>query len=104
MISLRPDDRVLILSIASPALLLELAGQLMDGLLVGIGTADEVYEARLALASAENVMFNITTPEEIPWREAYFSVVLATPPLSPNAEQEIRRVLSPGGSVHLLPA
>ena len=104
MIDLKPDDRVLILSIAGLELLQELAGRLPDGLLVGIGSPDEVAAARRALASAENAMFNATSPEEIPWRDAYFTVVLSPPPGSPLSEREIRRVLTPDGVLHLLPA
>ena len=102
MIDLKPDDRVLILSIAGLELLQELAGRLPDGLLVGIGSPDEVAAARRALASVDNAMFNAASPEEIPWRDAYFTVVLSPPPASPLAERELRRVLDAQGEVHLL--
>ena len=103
MIELKPNDRVLILSIAGLEFLQQLAGRLPEGLLVGIGTADEVAAARRALASAENAMFHAASPEEIPWRDAYFTLVLSPPPQTPLAETEIRRVLTPGGIIHLLP-
>ena len=102
MIEVKPDDRVLILSITGLAYLQDLAGRLPDGLLVGIGTPDEAAAARRALASSENAMFNAASPEEIPWRDAYFTVVLSPQPQSPLAESEIRRVLAPGGAFHLL--
>jgi len=99
---LKPDDRVLILSLANREFLQELAATLAGGLLVGIGTPDDVYEARRALANADNVMFHPAEPEQIPWREAYFTVVIAPPTLSPQAEKEIRRVLVPEGRLHPL--
>jgi hypothetical protein len=104
MIDLKSDDRVLILSIAGLEYLHELAGRLPDGLLVGIGNPDEVAAARRALASAENVMFHAASPEEIPWRDAYFTVVISPLPRGPLAESEIRRVLTPDGVVHLIAA
>ena len=102
MIDLKPDDRVLILSITGLEFLSDLAGRLPDGVIVGIGTPGEVAAARRALAHAENVMFHCASPEEIPWRDAYFTVVLSPPPASPLAENEIRRVLAPGGALRLL--
>jgi SAM-dependent methyltransferase len=102
MIDLKPNDRVLIVSLAGLEFVRELAGRVPDGLLVGIGTPDEVADARRALASAENVMFHAASPEEIPWRDDYFTVVISVPPESPLAEDELRRVLAPGGVVHLL--
>ena len=103
MIDLKSDDRVLIFSIAGLEYLQELAGQLPNGLLVGIGNPDDVAAARRALASAENVMFHAASPDEIPWRDAYFTVVIAPLPRDPLAESEIRRVLAPDGVIHLLP-
>ena len=99
MIELKPDDRVLILSLAGLEFLRELADRLPDGLLVGIGTPDEVAAARRALAAAENVMFHSASPEEIPWRDAYFTVVLSPGPPEGLAEDEIRRVLAPDGKL-----
>ncbi len=104
MIEVKPDDRVLVLSITGLEFLLELAGRLPDGLLVGIGSPDEVAAARRALAAEENAMFNAASPEEIPWRDAYFTVVLSPPPQSPLAERELRRVLAEDGVIHLLVA
>ena len=101
MIELKPDDRVLILTITGLAYLQDLASRVPDGLLVGIGSPDEVAAARRALASSENAMFNAASPEEIPWRDAYFTVVVSSQPQSPLAEKEIRRVLAPGGVFHL---
>ena len=101
MIELKPDDRVLILSITGLEYLSDLAGRLTDGLLVGLGSLDEVSTARRALASAENVMFHSASPEEIPWRDAYFTIVIAPPQQSALAEKEIRRVLAPDGVLHI---
>ena len=62
-----------------------------------------VSAARRALAGVENAMFHAAPPEEIPWRDSYFTVILSPPPQTPLAETEIRRVLTPGGIIHLLP-
>ncbi len=93
---LEPDDRVLILTLTNLEILHAISNQLPDGLLVGIGSPDEVYEARRALANAENVMFNVATPDEIPWRDCYFTVIIG-PAIQPTAE--LQRVLAPGGRI-----
>ena len=77
----------------------ELPDSPSDGLLVGIGSTDEVAAARRTLALAENAMFHSASPEEIPWRDGYFTVVIAPGLLAGLAGDEIHRVLAPDGKL-----
>jgi hypothetical protein len=103
-LKVRPDDRVLFLSIPAPEVVAEVAPKLSQGLLVGLGSADEVREARRHTAAIPNVMFVPAGPEEIPWQEHFFTVVVdlygrwAEPQ---RVASEIARVLGPGGEAHL---
>jgi hypothetical protein len=94
---LRPDDRVLLLTLPPAEEVLSMAAQLEAGLLVGVLERNEVYEARRALREFSNVMI---TPAEadgtLPWREGFFSVVYAPHVAEPSAE--MFRVLAPGGT------
>jgi len=78
--------RVLLLSIPDDGTLLAWAAQVPDGALVGMGSADDVARARAATAALDNVMFHALDPEEIPWRDGYFDVVLD--PLGAAPENE----------------
>jgi hypothetical protein len=49
---------------------------LISGFLVALGSADEVEEARQALAEFDNLMFVESDPRSIPWRDAYFTKVI----------------------------
>jgi hypothetical protein len=74
----------------------------MTGCLVAIGSADEVDEARRALSEFDNLMFIAATPDHIPWRDAFFTKILIPPqlqPLLPSLQNELLRVLAPGGEV-----
>jgi len=102
MAAFRADDRVLLLAIPSQADLAAIARVLMSGVLVALGTADEVDEARRSMSDFENVMFIEASPEQIPWREAYFSKILVPPHLEsllPQITSELHRVLAPGGQI-----
>lgn len=102
MAAFRSDDRVLLLAIPSRADLAAIARVLMSGVLVALGTGDEVDEARRSMADFENVMFIDASPEQIPWREAYFSKILVPPHLElllPQITTELHRVLAPGGQI-----
>ncbi|MBV9084943.1 MAG: hypothetical protein JOZ62_19870, partial [Acidobacteriaceae bacterium] len=97
---LRPDDRVLLLAIPSRHELAATAKILTQGLLVGIGTRDEVDLARGWMAEFDNAMFIEARPDQIPWREAYFSKIVVPPQLETMLRHigaELHRLLAPGG-------
>jgi hypothetical protein len=99
-IEVQPDDRILLLALADLEFLRSLATRAPRGLVVGLGEDGEVRSARRALADLDNVMF-VPVPGDgsIPWREEFFSRVIA--PSHREAEPEMLRVLVPGGRVHL---
>ncbi len=98
----RADDRVLLLAIPSQHELAALARLLMRGVLVALGTREEVDQARAALADFDNTMFLEGRPDQIPWRESYFSKILVPPHMESilrSAAPELHRVLAPGGEI-----
>ncbi|MCS6953815.1 MAG: methyltransferase domain-containing protein [Bryobacterales bacterium] len=102
--TLRPDDRVLLLSIPEPAVVAEMAARLTAGILVGLGGDEEVRAARRAARDLENVMFVPAPLEEIPWRDGFFTKVIDWRGAWANPEQvarEVARVLASGGEVYL---
>lgn len=102
MTELRADDRVLSLAILSVKETAALARVLISGCLVALGDAEQVEEARSALAEFDNLMFIDATPDQIPWREAFFTKIFVPPHLSPlahNFSNELHRVLAPGGEI-----
>jgi SAM-dependent methyltransferase len=103
-LALRPNDRVLLLSIPEPAVVAEIAARLSAGVVVGLGGDEEVRAARRAARDLENVMFVPAPPEEIPWRDGFFTKVIDWRGGWQNPEQvarEVARVLAPGGQVYL---
>ncbi len=96
-LALRPDDRVLLLWIPSPEEVELLASRLPQGLLVAMGTDDEVRAARRSCAHLENVMFTQGDAGEIPWRDAMFTTAVGLDQTTP----ELRRVVEPGGVIAL---
>jgi SAM-dependent methyltransferase len=92
---MRPSDRVLLTSLGAVPRLRELAESLRGGALVGLGSQDEVWEARRLCADMDHVMFVEGGRDGIPWAEAWFDVILDAQPDQPTAE--MLRVLKPGG-------
>jgi hypothetical protein len=78
--------RVLLISIPDEGTLRAWAAQVPDGALVGMGTAEDVARARAATAEFDHVMFHLIDPEEIPWRDGYFDVVLDPLGAAPGGE------------------
>ena len=95
----RIDDRVLLLAIPEPSIVASLAAQLTRGLLVAIGSDDEITAARIAARDLDNVMFVPAAPEEIPWRDRFFTKAIAFGPLSDAARREVERVLVTTGEL-----
>jgi hypothetical protein len=94
------DDRVLVLQPASYSApqLREWAHALTNGILVGLGELGAIRLARRELADCENVLFVGGSRDEIPWRNAFFTVIV-------DAEGEVetpemRRVLHPSGRIY----
>lgn len=102
MITLRSDDRVLFLAIPSEAELANVARILMRGVLVALGTENEVEEGRRTMADWDNVLLLSAAPDRIPWRNAYFTKIMVPPQLErilPSIANELHRVLAPGGEI-----
>ena len=102
MIQLRADDRVLLLAIPSKTELASMARVLMKGVLMALGEGKEIRAARESMAEFDNVMFLDAQPDQIPWREAYFTKIIVPPHLEslmPYAAAELHRVLAPGGQI-----
>ena len=100
MIPLEPDERVLFLSIPPAALVEEAAKGVPHGIVVVIGSRDQVYDARAQLAHLENVMVVPATPDNIPWQDGFFSCVVDVTGLAnedPLVAREVKRVLAEGG-------
>jgi hypothetical protein len=102
MLSLRADDRVLLLAIPPVQELTAIARILIAGCLVALGAADEVDEGRQALRDFENVMFVEATPDNVPWRDHFFTKIVVPHHLQRlvlESGPEMHRLLAPGGSL-----
>lgn len=95
----RIDDRVLLLAIPEPSIVASLSAQLTRGLLVALGSDEEIAAARAAARDLDNVMFVPAAPEEIPWRDRFFTKAIAFGPLSEAARREVERVLADAGEL-----
>jgi hypothetical protein len=96
-LELRPDDRLLLLWIPSPVEVERLAARLPKGLLVAIGSDEEVRAGRRAAAHLDNVMFTVGDANEIPWRDGMFTVAVGVG----RKASELVRVVEPGGAIRL---
>ena len=102
MVTLRADDRVLILAIPPVPDLAAMARTLTTGSVVALGTPEEVDNARRGMADFDNVLFLEASPERIPWRDQFFTKVVVPPHLQrllPEISNEIHRLLAPGGTI-----
>lgn len=74
----------------------------MNGVLVAIGTREEVDVARQSMAEFDNAMFIEADPQRIPWRDAFFTKIVVPPHMEMflrSAGGELHRVLAPGGEI-----
>jgi hypothetical protein len=97
--SFSEQDRVLFLTAPEDGFLRALAGRLTGGLVVVLGTDEEVSQGRRRYANLDNVMFVAASAEEIPWQDGFFTRVLDPAGLwasSSKAAMEIARVLALG--------
>jgi hypothetical protein len=98
----RADDRVLLLAIPAKQELAALARVLIRGIVVALGTAEEVAESRRQFAEFDNVMLLDAGPDNIPWRGAGFSKIVVPRQyerILPNISGELHRLLAPGGEI-----
>jgi ubiquinone/menaquinone biosynthesis C-methylase UbiE len=101
-VTLRSDDRVLLLDIPSEQEIAVLARILVKGVVVALGSRDLVDRARAALSDFENVMLIEATPDRIPWHDQYFTRILVPAHLRELArtyQAELNRVLAPNGQI-----
>jgi hypothetical protein len=90
------DERVLAVGLSDPARIGDWAAVAV--LVAAIDPDDvKVREARRVLAAFDNVMVSPGSRDEIPWRDAWFSLVLDLEQ-GPDT-RELHRVLAPGGRI-----
>lgn len=92
---IRPDERLLILGIPEPGEVATLASALSNGLVVLMAEGEDVYSARKAARDLDNVMVVPGTPDELPWRDGFFTRVIDMVdnwPDSDKVRREIERV------------
>ncbi|MBI3694697.1 MAG: class I SAM-dependent methyltransferase [Acidobacteria bacterium] len=103
LIEVWPHDRILDLGCGDGASTRRLARRAVHGLALGVDPSDDnVRQARRLSVEIENVMFVQGSPEEIPWQNDFFSVLLAREPATEPAAREMFRVLAPGGRAFVL--
>jgi len=97
---LQAQDRILVLQPAAcgAARLREWAGAARGGVVVGLGEMSEIRHLRSELADCDNILFTRGSHDEIPWRDAFFTVVVDAAGVSER--DEIRRVLDPAGRIY----
>ena len=107
-IEITAQERVLHLGFGDDgATACSIARRAPDGMVLGVDPSDENVRAGRRLAvELDNVMFVVGSPEEIPWQENFFSVLLAAEVTAEcarpeQAAREMFRVLAPGGRLYL---
>ncbi len=104
-IETRANDRILVLGIGDGSLARQLARRVADGLVLGVDPSDDaVRQARRQSVELDNVMFVLGSAQEIPWREDFFSLLVADAATLEGAEpavavREIIRVMARTGRV-----
>jgi len=75
-IDFAPDDKVLYLGIPDSAVIRAAAARLTRGILVAMDDAARVRAARREFHDFTNVMFVPGLPDEIPWKDGFFTRVV----------------------------
>jgi SAM-dependent methyltransferase len=104
MIEVGPRDRVLHLGFGDGSATRDFARRAVDGLALGVDPCDDAVRlARKLSVEIENIMFVFGSPEEVPWQEKFFSVVvLDAPPADwARAAREIERVTCHQGRLYV---
>jgi len=102
MNAFRGDDRVLLLAIPATSELAALARILIRGVVVALGTPEEIAAARGQFAEFDNVMLLDAGPDRIPWHDASFSKIVVPRQyerILPHISGELHRLLAPGGEI-----
>jgi SAM-dependent methyltransferase len=108
--ALKPGDRVLDLGcgVGWATRLLAQAVEGGAGMAVGLDISEEmIARARAASLSAENILFVVSSAEQIPWRDEHFESALSIESFYYHPDQEavlreLYRVLVPGGALFIL--
>ncbi len=98
----RADDRVLLLSIPPRDELAALSRILIQGVLVAIGTREEVDRMRALMTDFDNIMFIEAEAHQVPWREHFFNKIVVPPHLEGHImrlSDELARLLVPDGQL-----
>jgi hypothetical protein len=92
-LTLRSDDRVLLLAMPPVKELAAMARILIRGVVVVLA------EQNPALAEFSNVMFLDASPANVPWRDGFFTKIYVPRQWERLAASEVVRLLAPGGEI-----
>ncbi len=97
--SIRPDERILFLGLPDAAIVAAVARAASAGAVVVMAQGEAVYEGRRAFRDLDNVMVTPGSPDELPWRDGFFTRVIDTVRDWPDAakvRREVERVTAHG--------
>lgn len=106
-IEIAARERVLHLGFGDGEVTCRMARRAPEGMVLGVDPSDaNVRAARRRAVDLDNVMFVVGSPEEIPWQDNFFSVLLTAGVTAEwarpeQAAREMFRVLGPGGRLYL---
>ncbi len=97
--SIRPDERILFLGLPDAAIVAAVSRVASAGEVVVMGHGEVVCEGRRAFRDLDNVMVTPGSPDELPWRDGFFTRVIDTVRDWPDAakvRREVERVTAHG--------